>query len=154
MDPLLSRERYSYRNDPAVPAFDDTGPVTVMDGHCVLCSAGARLIARFDKAGEFQICRIQTPLGEALLRHYGLSPDDPESWLFLLDGQAFTSLDGMIRAGRRAGGLGLILQPLRLLPRPFQDWLYLRLARNRYRLFGRTDMCEIPDPALRARLME
>ena len=150
----LSKEPYSYRADPTVPAFDDSCPVTVVDGECVLCSVGARLIARFDKAREFRICRAQTKLGQSLLLHYGLSPDDPESWLYIVDGRAYTSLDGMIRAGKRVGGAGRLLQPLRLVPRPLQDWLYRRLARNRYWLFGRTDMCSIPDPALRARLME
>jgi len=154
MKSIFSKEPYSYRADPAVPAFDDSHPVTVMDGECALCSAGARLIARFDKAVEFRICRSQTRLGQTLLLHYGLSPNDPESWLYIVDGRAYTSLDGMIRAGSRVGGPGRLLQPLRLLPRPLQDWLYRRLARNRYRLFGRTDMCSIRDPALRARLME
>jgi predicted DCC family thiol-disulfide oxidoreductase YuxK len=60
----------------------------------------------------------------------------------------------MILAGARLGGPGWVLQPLRLLPRPAQDWLYRRLARNRYRLFGRTDICALPDPELRARLIE
>ena len=150
----LSNEPRSYRNDPAVPSFDDTRPLTVMDGECALCSTGARLIARFDKSGEIRICRAQTKLGHALLQHYGLSADDPESWLYIVDGRAYTSLDAMIRVGSRVGGVGKLLQPLRLLPRRLQDGLYQRLARNRYRLFGRTDMCEIPDPALRARLVE
>lgn len=145
---------YSYRTDPKVPAFDDSHPVTVMDGECALCTVGARLIARFDKSGEFKICRAQTTLGQSLLRHYGLSPSDPESWLYIVDGHAFTSLDAMNRAGRRVGGLGWLLQPLRLMPRALQDYLYRKLVRNRYRLFGRTDMCSIPDPALQARLME
>lgn len=154
MQSLLLHEPYSYRRDPDVPAFDDRGPVTVMDGECVLCSVGARLIARFDRRAEFRICRVQTRLGASLLRHYGLAPDDPESWLYLVDGRAYTSLDALIRAGARVGGPGLLLQPLRLLPTAVQDWLYRRLARNRYRLFGRTDICGIPDPALRARLIE
>lgn len=154
MRPSLRQPPYSYRADPAVPAFDDNGPLAVMDGECALCTMGARLIARFDRAGTIRICRSQSPLGAALLRHYGLDPGDPESWLFIADGQAHTSLDGMIRAGRHVGGAGLLLQPLRLLPRVAQDWLYRRVARNRYRLFGRTDMCAVPDPALRARLIE
>lgn len=151
---LSSRPAYSYRDDPAIPAFDDSGPVTVMDGECALCTAGARLIARFDRRQEFRICRSQSPLGAALMWHYGLDPTDPESWLYLVDGEARTSLDAMIRAGARVGGIGWLLQPLRVLPRVVQDWLYRRIARNRYRLFGRTDMCAMPDPALRARLME
>jgi predicted DCC family thiol-disulfide oxidoreductase YuxK len=148
------KKQYSYRADSNVPAFDDSHPIALMDGECVLCSVGARLIARFDHSGEFKICRSQTKLGQALLLHYGLSPNDPESWLYLVEGHAFTSLDAVIRAARRVGGVGWLLQPLRLMPRVLQDYLYGKLARNRYRLFGRTDMCSIPDPALRARLME
>lgn len=154
MNTNLSKEPYSYRVDPDVPAFDDRGPVTVMDGECALCSVGARLIARFDKAREFRICPAQTKLGQALLLHYGFLPDNPMSWLYIVDGRAYTALDAMIRVGNRVGGAGLLLQPLRLMPRALQEWLYRGLARNRYRLFGRTDMCSIPDPALRARLME
>ena len=154
MQGLRSMAAYSYRADPAVPPFDDAGPITVMDGECVLCSFGARMIARYDRAHEFRICRSQTGLGRALLSHYGLAADDPESWLYLEGGKAYSSLDAIIRAGRRVGGVGLVLQPLRILPRFMQDWLYRRIARNRYRLFGRTEMCEIPDPALRARLLE
>jgi predicted DCC family thiol-disulfide oxidoreductase YuxK len=148
------KPQYSYREDPNVPAFDDSHPMTVMDGECVLCSVGARLISRFDKKREFRICRTQSPLGQALLRHYDFSPDDPESWLYLVDGYAYSSLDAMIRAGRRIGGPGWLLQPLRLMPRALQHYLYRLLARNRYRLFGRTDMCSIPDPELRARLID
>jgi len=150
---LADLEPWSYRRDPAVPAFDDSGPVAFMDGECVLCTAGARLIARFDRTGAFHICPAQSPTGRAVLRHYGLEPDDPDSWLYLADGRAHTSLDGIIRAGARIGGPGWLLQPLRLLPRAAQDWLYRRIARNRYRLFGRTSMCSVPDPRLRARLI-
>lgn len=154
MNISIPREPYSYRHDVVVPDFDDSGPVAVMDGDCALCTAGARLIARFDIAAEFRICPKQTRLGAALLRHYGFDADDPESWLYIVEGCAYTSLDGVIRAGARIGGAGRLLQPLRLVPRPMQNWLYRRIARNRYRLFGRNDMCALPDPALRARLME
>lgn len=145
---------YSYRQDPTVPAFDDEGPIAFMDGACTLCTFGARLIARFDRKDRIRICRVQSPLGQAMLTHYGLEPDDPDSWMLLVDGRAHTSLDAMIRAGRLVGGVGLLLQTLHILPRPVQDWMYRRIARNRYALFGQTDMCTLPDPALRARLME
>lgn len=150
----IRRAPYAYRDDPAVPAFDDAGPVALVDGDCALCTTGARLIARYDRVGEFRICPTRSPTGAAILRHFGLDPDDPDSWLYLADGEAWTSLDAIIRASRRLGGPGLLLQPLRIAPRPLRDWLYRRVARNRYRLFGRKDMCAVPDPALRARLIQ
>ena len=154
MHPATDKDAYSYRSDPAVPDFDDEGPRVFMDGECVLCTTGARLIARFDKANEFRIIRVQSNTGQAVLKHFGLDPEDPESWLYLVDGKAYSSLDGMIRAGGRIGGPGRVMQIFRVLPRAMQDWLYRRLARNRYALFGRTDMCAVPDSNLRARLVE
>lgn len=150
----IRRETHSYRHDPAVPAFDDSGPVVFMDGDCALCTRTARLIARLDRSKMFRICPIQSRTGSAVLQHYGLDGDDPESWLYLADGEAYVSLDAFIRAGTRLGGIGWLMQVLRLLPRPAQDWLYRKIAQNRIRLFGRTDMCAVPDPDLRARLIE
>ncbi len=153
MAKLTERPPYSYRDDPAIPDFDDGGPVVVMDGNCMLCSQGARIISRLDRKSAFRICPIQTPLGGALLAHYGLEPGDPESWLFLDEGRAHASLQAITGVGQRLGGIGRLLAPLTILPRPVQDWLYRRIAHNRYRLFGRSDMCAMPDPALQARLM-
>jgi predicted DCC family thiol-disulfide oxidoreductase YuxK len=119
----LARAPYSYRDDPSVPAFDDCGPIVFMDGECALCSSGARVIARLDRRMEFRICPVQTPLGRAVLAHYGLEADDPLSWLYLADGRAYGSMAGMIRAGERLGGLGRLLSAARLLPQGAQDWL-------------------------------
>lgn len=142
---------FSYRDDPTVPRFDDAHALVVMDGECALCSRGARMIAARDQKSEFHITTAQGPLGRALLVHYGLNPDDPESWLYLTHGEAFHSLDAIIRVGRRIGGPMRLWSVFAPLPRGAQDWLYRRIARNRYQ-FGRADMCSLPDPALKARL--
>ncbi|MCB2117552.1 MAG: DUF393 domain-containing protein [Rhodobacteraceae bacterium] len=144
---------FSYRDDPDVPAFDDSAPVAFMDGDCALCSFGARMIDRLDRSGEIRICPVATPLGRAMLRHYGLDPDDPESWLFLDGGRVRCDFDAMAHVGLRSGGWGRLLGLLRLIPRPLRDGLYRRIARSRYALFGRSDLCALAGPRLRARLM-
>lgn len=150
---LIERGAYSYRRDAAVLAFDHCGPVVFMDGDCALCTRGARVIARLDRAGEFRICPIQSPLGRSMLKHYGLDSEDPESWLYLVDGKAYTSLDAIIRAGRRLGGWGQALRVFGILPLRIQDWIYRLIARNRYLLFGRASMCDMTDRELNRRLL-
>lgn len=135
--------------DPAI----FTGPVAVMDGDCALCAFGARMIHRLDKTGAVRICPIQTDLGRALLARHGLVPDDPESWLLIDGDQVLQDFDAMIYLGERMGGFGRLMSALRILPRPLRDWLYRRIARNRYAVFGHADLCALPDPALRARLI-
>lgn len=144
---------YSYLADPAVPDFDDAAPVAFMDGDCALCAFGARMIDRLDRRGDIRICPVSTPLGQAMLAHYGLRPEDPESWLYLEDGRVWRDFDAMARVGVRSGGWGRLLGFLLMIPRPVRDWLYARIARNRYALFGRTDLCALASPRLRARLM-
>lgn len=146
-------EPYSFRADPAVPAFDDSAPLAVMDGECAICSWGARMIHRLDRSETVRICPIQSPLGAALLRHYGLAPEDPASWLFIDRGVAHADFEAVLHAGRRFGGAARLVGVLRVFPKPLRDWLYQRLARNRYALFGRADLCALPDPGLRKRLL-
>lgn len=144
---------FSYRSDPTVPEFDDSVPVAVMDAECTICSWGARMIHRLDRTGTVRICPVQTPLGAALLRHYGLRPDDPTSWLFLDDGLPHVDFEAVLHAGRRFGGWARLTDLLRIVPRPMRNWLYQRLARNRYAVFGRADMCALPDPDFQKRLL-
>ena len=128
-------------------------PIAVMDADCALCSFGARMIHRLDRSGTIRICPAQSPLGQSLLAGAGISITDPESWLFIANGRVWTDFDAMAEVGIRGGGWGRLLGLLRLIPKPLRDWLYRRVARNRYAVFGRGDMCALPDPTFRARLI-
>lgn len=146
------RPRFSYRDDPQVPAFDEGGILLVMDGDCALCSGAARRIARWDRAEQVRICTATHPLGQALLAHYALSPEDPTSWLMLQDGQARGSLEAILCLLPQLRPGFVPVRLLRLVPLGLQDWIYARIARNRYR-FGKTQMCALPDAALQRRLI-
>lgn len=151
---LSNNAPYAYRDDPAVPDFPDDAPVLFIDGNCALCSRWARIIARRDRTGLLKLCPVQTPLGRAVLAHFGLDPDDPASWLFLENGLGLGSMEGVSAAARHLGGWPRWLAPLLMLPpRLMRDWLYRRIARNRYAVFGKADLCALPDPVLRAKLI-
>jgi predicted DCC family thiol-disulfide oxidoreductase YuxK len=42
----------------------------------------------------------------------------------------------------------------RHIPKPLRDWVYDRIAANRFRIAGRRSQCFIPEPWLRARFLE
>lgn len=145
---------YSFRDDTNVPSFDDGAPIAVMDAECAVCSWGAQMIHRLDRTSTVRICPIQTPLGAALLNHYNMDPKDPTSWLFIDQGIAHADFEAVLYASRLFGGWGRLMVVLRVFPKPVRDWLYIRLARNRYALFGKKDMCALPDPEFQRRLMQ
>lgn len=149
----ISNERFSFLDDPAVPRFAPPDHFTVMDASCGLCARGAAWIARNDAEEKFRIVPVQSELGAALLRHYGLDPEDPLSWLYIENGYAHTSLDAIVRAGKALGGVWKILSIFNVLPRGVQDYLYGSVARNRYKFFGRQSFCDMPDPRIQSRLL-
>jgi predicted DCC family thiol-disulfide oxidoreductase YuxK len=150
----IHHDSFSYLQDASVPLFEASDVFTVMDSQCGLCAKGAAWIARNDRQHAFTIIPVQSAVGTALLSHYGLNPDDPASWLYVENGKAYASLEAVIRAGVKLGGVWKGLMVLNILPKPVQDFFYNLVARNRYRFFGRTDMCSMPDPEVQTRLLK
>ena len=128
--------------------------VIVFDGVCVLCSGFFRFVLRHDRRARFGFATAQSPLGQALYRALDLPTDDFETNLVIVDGRVYQRLDAFAAAMRALGWPWAGLSALRWLPAALKDPAYHAIARNRYRLFGRTDTCLIPTPDLRARFLE
>ncbi|CAN7229582.1 thiol-disulfide oxidoreductase DCC family protein [Mesorhizobium sp. LjNodule214] len=138
---------------PLPDPFDASHPLIVFDGVCVFCSGFVRMVIRLDRKQRFRFATAQSPFGEALFRKHGLPTDSYETNLALIDGAAFTRLDSFVAVMAELGWPWRAAKLLLLLPRPLRDWLYDRIAKNRYALFGRRDSCEIPSAAMRERLI-
>jgi predicted DCC family thiol-disulfide oxidoreductase YuxK len=147
------RPAYSYRTDPAVPAFPDDRPIVIFDGHCAFCSASVRFLVRADREGRFRLLPAQSDLGRALYVHYGLDPEDYESNVLLSAGVAWFESEGNLRIAETLGLPWSAARVLRLVPAGLRDRGYQFLARNRFRIFGRLDACEVPRPEFRDRFL-
>ncbi len=134
-----------------MPLPSEDAPVWLYDGVCVLCSGSVHYTLRHERDHAIRFVAIQSREGRALAQAHGIDPDDPESFLFIEDGQALEKSDGVLALLRHLGGPARLLLVGGVLPRAIRDWLYDRVARNRYRLFGQKTACEMPDPVQRHR---
>ena len=141
MQTLLPREPYSYRRDSTVPPFPDDHPIIIFDGYCALCSGWARFVLRHDRRQIFRLLAAQSPIGHALYMHYGLDPEEFETNILLASGVAWFKSEGSIRMAEGLGFPWSLARLFRLLPRRWRDRLYMTLARNRLRWFGRRAIC-------------
>ena len=123
----------------------------VFDGECVLCSGFFRFMLRHDRKNRFSFATAQSPLGQQIYQALGLPLVDFETNLVITGGTIFQRLDAFAAAMRALGSIWHLPALVRFLPRPIKDFAYHRIARNRYRLFGRYEACMIPTPELRAR---
>jgi predicted DCC family thiol-disulfide oxidoreductase YuxK len=120
-------------------------PIIVFDAQCVLCSANAQFVLRHDRRGHFRLASMQGEVGAALYRRFGIDPGDPES-LIVVDGdRLYRDSDAILTIYGALGGPWRALAVVaRVVPRVLRDPVYRWIARHRYRLFGRRDVCWVP----------
>ena len=136
--------RYSYREDQNVPDFPDDRAVIVFDGMCVMCSSFMRFILRHDRHHHFNFLPAQSPIGEALFAHYDMVAEDYDSVLLIENGELRIKWDASLAILETIGWPWKLAMFGRLLPKFFANPLYSFIARNRFKWFGRRDVCLIP----------
>ena len=131
--------------DRATNAIAAAHPIIVFDAQCVMCSANAQFVLRQDRRGYFRLASMQGEVGAALYRRFGIDPADPES-LIVVDGErVLRDSDAILAIYAGLGGPWRALATIgRLMPRFLRDPIYRWIARNRYRRFGRREVCWVP----------
>ena len=126
--------------------------VILYDGVCLLCSHWIRFVAARDH-GRFRFTAIQSDYGTRLARHFGIDPDVPDTNAVIHGGIAHYKSDGALTVLSLLPGWGWV-RVLRMLPRWLRDPVYDLVAKNRYRIFGRSEACLVPDAPMRSRVIE
>jgi predicted DCC family thiol-disulfide oxidoreductase YuxK len=135
------------------PAVSKDDVVILFDAECVVCSGWVHFILRNDPHGNLRIGAVQSANGQALLRYAGLDPNDIDTMLLVEHGLPYSQSSAFLRAVRYLRFPWPLLTVGRVMPVFLRNWLYDRVAKNRYRLFGKKDLCLIPAPAERARFL-
>jgi predicted DCC family thiol-disulfide oxidoreductase YuxK len=137
----------------SIAAPDLTQDLILFDGDCVLCSRAARFVHERDVAGRFAFVAIQSPFGRVLARRFGIDPEAPVTNLAVVEGRVAFKFDAALSVLRTLPGWRWSAIA-RVIPKPVRDWVYDRIARNRFAWFGRRERCWAGDPSFKARIRE
>ncbi|MFB0611236.1 thiol-disulfide oxidoreductase DCC family protein [Aurantiacibacter poecillastricola] len=127
--------------------------IVLFDAECVLCSANAQFILKHDRKRHFRLASMQGETGMALYRKHGMDPSDPDTILLIEGDRVLRNSDAVLGIYHRLGWPWRITDVARLVPRALRDAVYLWVARNRYRLFGKRETCWLPNLEYRDRLL-
>lgn len=127
-------------------------PIIFFDGVCAMCNRFVDLMLRVDHKQVFLFAPIQGETARELLPPIG---EDPEKWsMVYMDEQGIhDQSDASLEVYRRLGGPWTVLGWLRFIPRFVRNPVYRLIARNRYRVFGKREVCRIPTADERARFL-
>jgi predicted DCC family thiol-disulfide oxidoreductase YuxK len=128
--------------------------IVLFDGVCHLCTSTVQFIIKRDPHGYFTFASLQSEIGRTLLEKNGLQPDALETLVLVEGSRCFTRSDAALRVARHLSGGWSLLRVLLLIPKTIRDWGYTVIARNRYRWFGRQEICMVPSRDILDRFLQ
>ncbi len=121
----------------------------LFDGVCNFCSASVRFVIRRDPHARFRFAALQSDVGQYFGQQYDFS--NLESMVLLQQGEVYQKSSAALRIAQQLNGLWPLLYVLIIIPRPVRDFVYDFIGQRRYRWFGKTETCWLPDEAIRSR---
>lgn len=128
-------------------------PLVIFDGDCVFCQRSVRFIHRHDPANRFTFASRQSSAGERRLADAGVGLA-PNSMVLIDDAGTWLRSDAVLRIAAHLGRPWSAARVFLLIPRPVRDGAYRVVAAIRHRISGLLPACELPDAALRAKILQ
>ena len=116
--------------------------VILFDRICGLCRTGVRFVAERDPNKQFSFVPMQSPLGQEVLRHYGLPSENFSTFVVVTPTGHYTKSTAACHIWRQMPGLWPLLYALILIPRPLRDWVYDWVVRKRFSIMGKVSQEE------------
>ena len=131
----------------------DTRHIVVFDGVCNFCNGAVNFIIKRDPGGIFAFTPMQSELAQALTERFNVPNVGVDTFLLIKNDRCYVFSDAALEIAKDLTGLWFLFNVLKIVPRPIRDAAYKLFARNRYKLFGRTDSCMAPSADVRARFV-
>jgi len=126
--------------------------ILLFDGVCNFCNDSVNFIIRHDHDKKFKFAPLQSDFGIEMRKKYRIA-DDIDSVVLIENEQAFMHSTAALRILKKLGGIYSLTYIFVIVPAFIRDLVYKTFAKNRYRLFGKKDMCMMPTPDVRERFL-
>jgi predicted DCC family thiol-disulfide oxidoreductase YuxK len=124
--------------------------IVLYDGVCGLCSRSVRWLIRHDSDRNLRFAPLQGDTAAQLRLEHPEIPRDIDTVVLVDDGRVYLRSKAFLHVARHLDRPWRWGYAFRWLPAFLLDPIYRLVARVRYRIWGKTDACELPAPDERA----
>lgn len=127
--------------------------IVLFDGICNLCNSNVNFIIDHDKKEQFLFASLQSDAAKDILLHFPTKKILTESIVLIHEGNLYQKSTAIFLIYKHLDFPYPILHVGYFLPVKFRDWWYDLIAKNRYKWWGKRDVCRIPEPHLKGRFL-
>jgi predicted DCC family thiol-disulfide oxidoreductase YuxK len=127
--------------------------ILLFDGYCNFCSNTVQFILKHEKNNALFFASLQSETGVELLNRYHIDPAKTDSLVLIENDRAYVKSSAALRVSKHLKGLYPALSAFMIVPPFIRNWVYDFIARNRYKWFGKSDSCMLPDASVKQRFL-
>ncbi len=136
-----------------------SNPIVLYDGVCGLCNRAVQFLLQRDSHDRLRFAALQSDFAATLLKRHGVDHQELDTvYVVLNPGEANEALlaksDAALFFAKAIGGVWNLARLASIIPRPIRNWVYDLVARYRYRVFGKSETCMLPDPRHKHKFIE
>ena len=142
------------RNDKAMKNLPPNKKIILFDGVCNLCDSAVQFVIQHDTKDVFRFVALQSELGQEILHHIGINPNNIDSIILYEPGVAYYyKSQAALQIAKSLGGFFHFGTIFRIIPTRISNQLYDYIAKNRYKWYGKKDNCLLPTKELQSKFL-
>jgi predicted DCC family thiol-disulfide oxidoreductase YuxK len=129
--------------------------IILFDGVCNLCNGAVQFVIKRDKNEIFQFAPLQGAIGKNLASERNIDVGKVDSIILIEPGKAYyIKSEAVLKIGMELRNYGTISYVLNLITSTLRNIVYDFIAKNRYKWYGKKEVCMVPAPGLRTKFLE
>lgn len=128
--------------------------VVIYDGQCGFCNQSVLFIIKRDRKRITFFSANTSNYSKEQFRKHGLEHVSKDTLVLIEGGAAYTFSDAAINISKYLTFPWNTFHIFRVLPKGVRDSIYKLIAKNRHKLLGNMNVCDIPGDDVRNRFIE
>lgn len=125
-------------------------PLILFDDVCNLCNSSVQYVIKHDPHRLFRFTSLQSALAQKILSDYDLPLNEYDSFILFNDNKIYTRSTAALLVAKKLKGFIKSLYIFIIVPKFIRDAVYNIIAKNRYKWFGKKQVCWLPSPELKS----
>lgn len=128
--------------------------IIFFDGVCNLCNNSVQFIIKRDKHKRFLYASLQSDAARDILLQFKIKNSGFDSIILLENGKLYQKSTAILKIVKQLNGFWKLNYVFILIPKFFRDFIYDIIAKNRYKWFGKREVCLLPTGDMKLRFLE
>lgn len=127
--------------------MNENNKIILFDGVCNLCNSSVQYVIKRDKSHTYRFAALQSEIGKKLVDERGIDTSQIDSIILIEPGVAYyTKSTAALKIAQSFGGVWQLTSVFEWIPEKIRDWVYDYIAKNRYKWYGKKEVCMVPSP--------